>query len=460
MVKIKTITRSEDDRGKIKKSLNPEVHPFERAREYTRALNAVKLQKVFAKPFIGQLSGHSDGVSCLSRHPKNLQVLASGACDGEIITWNVAYKQPLFQVQAHKGFVKGLAFTQDGDYILSCGTDQTVKLWDLQEVVQKKIIDSLQEKEEMSFDNISNIKKHHDPVSTWLGPGAFTSIDYQRNSSCFATTCGADVLLWDLNKNNHTHKYAWGSDTASYLKFNPVETYVLATLLNDRSITLFDTRGKTALKKVYLAMKSNSLSWNPVNPFNFVVANEDTNLYTFDIRNLSKVLYVHKDHVSAVLDVDYSPTGQEFCSGSYDRSIRIFEEASYRSREVYHTQRMQRIFTVRYSADSKYIFSGSDDMNIRIWKTVAHEPLRHVTPREKAQLQYSQKLIERYKNVPELASILRYRRVPKAIFNAKRVKTIMNKSAKRKLMNRLKHSKPGKIKVPTEKRKRIVAVEE
>jgi WD repeat and SOF domain-containing protein 1 len=51
---------------------------------------------------------------------------------------------------------------------------------------------------------------------------------------------------------------------------------------------------------------------------------------------------VHKDFVSAVMDVDYSPTGREFVAGSYDRSVRIFAYNGGRSREVYHTKRMQR----------------------------------------------------------------------------------------------------------------------
>jgi WD repeat and SOF domain-containing protein 1 len=49
-----------------------------------------------------------------------------------------------------------------------------------------------------------------------------------------------------------------------------------------------------------------------------------------------------KDHVSAVLDVDFSPTGEELVTGSYDRSIRIFRTREGHSREVYHTKRMQR----------------------------------------------------------------------------------------------------------------------
>lgn len=47
-------------------------------------------------------------------------------------------------------------------------------------------------------------------------------------------------------------------------------------------------------------------------------------LYTFDMRFLESPVMVHMDHVSAVLDVDYSPTGKEFVSASFDKSIRIF----------------------------------------------------------------------------------------------------------------------------------------
>eukprot|EP00128_Syssomonas_multiformis_P005439 Colp12_sorted_trinity150504_noHs@27587 len=122
-------------------------------------------------------------------------------------------------------------------------------------------------------------------------------------------------------------------------------------------------------------MNSNKIAWNPREPMNFVIANEDHNCYSFDMRNLEKALMVHKDHVSAVMDVAFSPTGREFVSGGYDRTIRIFNTNSGRSREMYHTKRMQRIFSVAYSADSQFILSGSDDTNIRIWKSEAAKSL-------------------------------------------------------------------------------------
>lgn len=81
------------------------------------------------------------------------------------------------------------------------------------------------------------------------------------------------------------------------------------------------------------------------------------------------------DHTSAVIDVDYAPTGREFVSGSYDKTIRIFESLKGHSRDVYHTKRMQRLTCVKWSLDNKYILSGSDEMNIRMWKARASEKL-------------------------------------------------------------------------------------
>lgn len=52
------------------------------------------------------------------------------------------------------------------------------------------------------------------------------------------------------------------------------------------------------------------------------------------MRALDTPVMVHMDHVSAVLDVDYSPTGKEFVSASFDKSIRIFPMDKSRSRYV------------------------------------------------------------------------------------------------------------------------------
>ena len=68
----------------VPRNYDPSLHPFEVPREYVRAVNMTKLERVFAKPFLGSLDGHRDGIHRLCTHPTSLSHLLSGACDGEV----------------------------------------------------------------------------------------------------------------------------------------------------------------------------------------------------------------------------------------------------------------------------------------------------------------------------------------------------------------------------------------
>lgn len=60
------------------------MHPFAKARERTRALNAAKIERIFARPFIASLGGHLEAVETMSRRPESLTAIASGSWDGGV----------------------------------------------------------------------------------------------------------------------------------------------------------------------------------------------------------------------------------------------------------------------------------------------------------------------------------------------------------------------------------------
>ena len=66
------------------RNLDPLQHPFARARERMRALNAAKMERLFAKPFVAALEGHVDAVETMARKPDNLDMVASGSWDGGV----------------------------------------------------------------------------------------------------------------------------------------------------------------------------------------------------------------------------------------------------------------------------------------------------------------------------------------------------------------------------------------
>ena len=101
MVRINTICRTNKDferetkfdLNKVERSLNPNLHPFQKAREYQRAVISAKMDKMFAKPFIAAMPNHSDAISCFAKSTKNIQNFISGAWDGEVKLWDLSQKK-------------------------------------------------------------------------------------------------------------------------------------------------------------------------------------------------------------------------------------------------------------------------------------------------------------------------------------------------------------------------------
>jgi len=414
------VRESKHDIHKLNRNFNAVEHPFEAEREYQRALNAVKLERVFAKPLLGSLDGHRDGLTCLIKHPDRLSTLLSGDCSGELRVWNLTQRKCEASWSAHTGLVRGATFTPGlAPAILSVGDDKTIKTW--------------------AVDDWSDL-----PAETIVCRGLVTGISHQAGSEQFAT-CGDAAQLWTRGRAVPTRTFQWGVDTVHWLRFSPVETHLLAACASDRSILLYDTREAGAVRKVVMNLKTNALAWNPMEAMVFTAANEDYNLYTFDVRKLDRPANVLMDHTSAVVDVDYSPTGRELVSGSYDKTVRLWQSEQGRSREVYHTKRMQRLTAVAWSLDNKFVLSASDEMGIRVWKARASEKLGIMRDRERVALQYNEKLKEKYGQHPQVARIARHRQVPKHVKSAQAELKLIKTASKRKEANRRKHSKPGSV---------------
>ena len=150
--------------------------------------------------------------------------------------------------------MRGLTFSPCADLLLSCGSDKTVKVWKGQ------------------AEDPSQATAAALPHLTFAGANAFLGIDHQKGSGDVTTfgTCGASLDLWDLSRSSPLSALSWGTASALSLAFNPVETHTLASTGSDRNIVLYDVRGCQMIRKVILKMKSNQLSWNPMEAFNFV----------------------------------------------------------------------------------------------------------------------------------------------------------------------------------------------
>ena len=212
---------TKNDIHKVVRNYSPHIHPFSASREYIRALNATKLDRVFAKPFIVSLDGHRDGVYCIAKHPKRLSVICSGACDGEMKVWDLQVNECFHTVQAHSGFVRGICI--GSSKLISVGDDKCVKIW-----------------KDPSRNEVREISNSTEPIATLLTKQVLMGIDHSWVDSTFATCGSSQVDVWDEERAEPVTTLRWDTpsnsfaDTINSVKFNPVETYVIASTASDR----------------------------------------------------------------------------------------------------------------------------------------------------------------------------------------------------------------------------------
>jgi len=377
-----------------------------------------------------------DGVYCMAKSMGSLSTIVSGGCDGEIRRWDLTERRLLWSAQAHSGFVRGLAFSRSGHHFVSASDDRTVKLW-----------------------SVGASSSDDAPLAKFLGKHGFHDVDHHHKEHTFGTA-GSALLLWDTARSDPLQSFEWGADAITRLRFNPAQHNVLGCISSDRAVTLYDVSAGSALRKMTMQTRPNSMCWNPMEPMHFTLASEDHALYTFDMRKLDHAMAVHRDHVSAVLSVDYSPTGRQFVSGGYDKTLRIWSCGADKSEQVYHTKRMQRLFSVCWSMDAAYVLSGSDDTNVRIWRAVANERGVPQGSREQLKREYSDALVEKHKYLPEVKRIKKHTHVPKAIMKAAELKDTVTKSALKREKNRRAHSKAGAVPKVSAKKKKVWQVHE
>lgn len=428
--------------SKQPRNYDPALHPFERAREYIRAVNATKVDRMFAKPFLCSLGrGHVDGVYVIANDPTSLERFASASGDGIVKVWDLPSREEIWQVKAHNNIVKGLSWSQEGR-VLSCASDKKINLWD----------------------PYNTPKTNAAPIASWIGNEPYTSISHHRSESAFAVCASSSIHIHDTTRPNSrpTSILSWPSAVSSLTScsFNQTETSILASAATDHSLVLYDLRTNTPLHKSTLTFTANALAWNPMEAFNFAAGSEDHNIYIFDMRKLGRALNVLRDHVAAVMDVHFSPTGTELVSASYDRTVRLWSRDRGHSRDIYHTKRMQRVFSCAWTADNDFVLSGSDDGDVRLWRARASERQGVKSYAQRQKEEYDAALRKRYAHMPEIRRIARHRHIPKTVKRAREIKDEEIGAIKRRVENERKHSKKGTKRRMPEREKMVLATEE
>ena len=258
---------------------------------------------------LATLSGHTGDVLGIAYSPDG-QRIATGGDDGTARVWDAATGKSLLTLGGHS--VWQVAFTPDGDRLLTGGADGTARLWDI------------------------GLTGGRD----WLtvpGPAARQGgVVFSPDGTTFAVPGQvAGVTIRDVETGTKIMTLKGHDATVRRMAFSPDGTRLVGS-----AGSLGPDETRTA----------------PV--------------WDVTTGELVMTLRGHDGPTSAVA---YSPDGRRIATGSFDRSVRLWDASS--GKELRAVDAGGPAFALAFSPDGRYLVSGDDfDKVLTVWDAETLEP--------------------------------------------------------------------------------------
>jgi len=297
------------------------------------------------------LCGQRGGVYCVAFSPDGSR-LASGAQDGSIIVWDPLRGEEQATLLGHGDRVTELAYSPDGKLLASSSRDQTVKLWDTG-----------------THELIETLSAHSDRV---------LCLAFSRDGRLLATGGNDPVVrIWDLPSGEIVESIETGQSPVNRICWYQGDTRLIVAVAAAESpqIQVWNLADKTV---------------ETMPGANCVATDSTSSRFAFG--NAAGAVVVDMPasprqlagHLSRVLDLDYSPSGQWLASSSEDRTIRIWDlAAGYHRIFTGHTG---EVYTLAFAPRGDLLASGSRDGTIKLWRVAESmpDPMPVFAPRDPA----------------------------------------------------------------------------
>ncbi|CAE6534502.1 unnamed protein product [Rhizoctonia solani] len=333
--------------------------------------------------------GHKDWVRCVAFSP-NGNLVVSGSDDRTIRIWDAHRPSQIRKLKGHSDHVTSVSCSSLGNIIASGSRDHTIRLWDMN--TGKQIGDPL-----TSPDN-------NHIYSVAFSPGA---------NLIASGSSGGAVRLWDVQRTPASVPFLGHSNIVSSVMFSPDSTRIVSGSY-DNTIRIWDIeRGRTVVGPLEGHERGvRSIAFSPDGSV-IVSSSDDKTLRLWDPRSGNAIAWPYFGHTDVITSVDFAPNGNYITSGAWDRTVRVWDVRADRQMGDAFEKHTNSVYSVAFSPCSSRIVSGSADQTIRIWGAftpnrnpdIEHDPYIIIGEIEPFDLQNSE-LISEHLSIQEMFDIL------------------------------------------------------
>ncbi|CAE6422057.1 unnamed protein product [Rhizoctonia solani] len=303
------------------------------------------------------LAGHMDTVYSVAFSPDG-ESIVSGSRDKTIRTWNVSQSHLTNNpIEGHREWIWAVSYSPFGGVIASGSGDRTIRLWDVNTGQQLG----------------EPMKSDYPSRSVAFSPDAKLLASAADSGSARFDPAAKLVQVWDVGRRTVGLKPFKGhTNWVTSIAFSPDGARLVSSSF-DKTIHVWDVqRGETTAGP--LEGHANYVYSATFSPDGSKIAScsKDCTLRLWDIRSKSTIDKPYEGHTDLVWSVAFSSDGIHLVSGGYDRTVRLWDIRVGRQIDQPFEEHTGGVHSVAFSPCGRFIASGSHDRKV-ILRSILNE---------------------------------------------------------------------------------------
>lgn len=334
-------------------------------------------------------------ISSLAFSP-NGNLIVSGGFDNTLRLWDYNTGQSIGQpLTKHKHWVLSVAFSSATNRIVSGSGDHTLILWDVKtgQPIGQPFIGHEDMVLSVAFspdgsrivsgsrDNTLRLwdVKTGQPIGNVLigHLDVVTSVAFSPDGRSIVSGSGDKTLrLWNAESGKPIgHPLKGHEDNVNSVAFSPDGRSIVSGS-SDKTLRQWDAESGQPIGQPLAKHKSRveSVAFNPAGN-RIVSGGGDNNVIIWDVKTGQPISQPFTGHTGEIFSVAFSPDGNRIISGGFDNALFMWKANTDQSiSQQLIGHHDKRVVSVAFNQNGNLIVSGSWDGTLRLWDTITGQP--------------------------------------------------------------------------------------